>query len=53
MSLLHPGSLLEVLDGHRRLTVRTIEAFPEDKLFHYRPVEPLRPFAEMIKEILD
>ncbi|MBE3589343.1 MAG: DinB family protein [Firmicutes bacterium] len=53
MSLLHPASLLEILDGHRRLTVRTIEAFPDEKLFHYRPVEPLRPFAEMIKEILD
>ncbi|MBX5477055.1 MAG: DinB family protein [Clostridia bacterium] len=52
-SLLDPAALLEVLEGNRRLTLRTIEAFPEDKLFTYRPVEPLRPFAAMVKEILD
>jgi len=43
----------EILDGNRRLTIRTLEAFPEDKLFTFSPVEPLRPFSKMILEILD
>ncbi|MFC4619592.1 DinB family protein [Camelliibacillus cellulosilyticus] len=43
----------EILDGNRRLTIRTIEAFPEDKLFTFAPIEPLRPFSKMILEILD
>jgi uncharacterized damage-inducible protein DinB len=38
--------------GHRRLTIRTIEAFPEDKLFSYK-VEPMRSFGEIAKEILE
>ncbi len=37
--------------GHRRLTIRTIEAFPEDKLFSYK-VEPMRTFGEIAKEIM-
>src|SRR5579875_3941506 len=45
--------LRRILDENRRLTVRTMEAFPEDKLFTYAPVEPLRPFSNMILEILD
>jgi len=51
--LLTPESLLEMMEGNRRLTVRVVEAFPEEKLFSYKPAEPLRPFAEMVKEILD
>lgn len=38
--------------GHRRLTRRVIEAFPEDKLFDYS-IGGMRTFAEMIKELLD
>ncbi|TCC99325.1 damage-inducible protein DinB [Pedobacter hiemivivus] len=38
--------------GHRRLTRRVIEAFPEDKLFDYS-IGGMRPFAEMMKEIID
>lgn len=37
--------------GHRRLTLRTVEAFPDDKLFSYK-VEPMRTFGEIAKEIL-
>lgn len=37
--------------GHRRLTIRTVEAFPEDKLFSYK-VEPMRTFGEIAKEIM-
>lgn len=52
-AVLTPEQLLEMLQGNRRLTVRTIEAFSEDDLFGYTPVAPLRPFAVMVKEILD
>lgn len=38
--------------GHRRLTRRVIEAFPEDILFTYR-VGTMRTFADMVKELLD
>lgn len=50
--LLTPKSILEMLEGNRRLTLRVIEAFPEEELFSYMPAEPLRPFAAMVKEIL-
>lgn len=51
-ALLDPARLLEILEGNRSLTLRTIEAFSEEKLFRYSPAEPLRPFAEMVKELL-
>jgi uncharacterized damage-inducible protein DinB len=38
--------------GHRQLTIRTLEAFPKDKLFSYN-VEPMRPFGEITKELLE
>lgn len=50
--LLHPDRLLEILEGNRRLTLRTVEAFPEEKLFQYTPADPLRPFAEMVREMI-
>ena len=37
--------------GHRRLTRRVIEAFPEDKLFQFS-VGGMRPFAEMAWEFI-
>ncbi len=37
--------------GHRKLTIRTVEAFPEDKLFTFN-VEPMRTFGEIAKEIM-
>ncbi|KSU83379.1 Uncharacterized damage-inducible protein DinB (forms a four-helix bundle) [Fictibacillus enclensis] len=43
----------EMMEGNRRLTLRAIEAFPEDKFFVYTPDEKLRPFSEMIKEIVN
>lgn len=46
-----PETLLEHWQGHRRLTRRVIEAFPEDKLFHFS-VGGMRPFAELAKEFL-
>jgi uncharacterized damage-inducible protein DinB len=43
--------LLEHWLGHRRLTRRVIEAFPEDKLFKYS-VGGMRPFAELATEMI-
>ena len=45
-------NLLSQWQGHRRLTSRVIEAFPEDKLFDYS-IGGMRTFAEMMKEIID
>lgn len=45
------SGLLESWQGHRRLTRRVIEAFPEDKLFHYA-AGGMRPFAEMAIEFI-
>ena len=39
-------------NGHRRVTRRVIDAFPEDKLFTYS-IGGMRTFAEMVKEIID
>ncbi len=49
--MLTPEKLLEHWQGHRRLTRRVIEAFPEDKLFHFS-VGGMRPFSELVKEFL-
>ena len=37
--------------GHRSLTRRVIEKFPEEELFTHR-VGEMRPFADMVKELL-
>ena len=39
-----PEALLEHWEGHRRLTRRVIEAFPEDQLFSFS-VGSMRPFG--------
>ena len=44
-------ALLDHWQGHRRLTRRAIEAFPEDKLFTYS-VGGMRPFADLVYEFL-
>lgn len=44
-------ALLNNWQGHRRLTRRTIEAFPEDKLFGFS-VGGMRPFSEMAWEFI-
>ena len=43
--------LLEHWQGHRRLTRKVIEAFPEDKLFNYS-VGGMRPFADLAIEMI-
>jgi len=46
-----PSELLTHWQGHRGLTRKTIEAFPEDKLFTYS-IGGMRPFAELVYEFL-
>lgn len=45
------NGLLENWQGHRRLTRRVIDAFPEDNLFQFS-VGGMRPFAEMAWEFI-
>lgn len=49
--VLTPNQLLEHWQGHRRLTRKVIDAFPEKDLFHYS-IGGMRPFAEMVMELL-
>jgi uncharacterized damage-inducible protein DinB len=44
--------LQEHWQGHRRLTRKVIEAFPEDKLFEYS-IGGMRPFSELVLEVLE
>jgi uncharacterized damage-inducible protein DinB len=46
-----PEALLEHWQGHRRLTRRMIEAFPEDQLFSFS-VGGMRPFGALAMEML-
>lgn len=46
-----PAELLEHWQGHRRVTRRTIEAFPEDKLFSYS-IGGMRPFSDLVFEFI-
>ncbi len=49
--LITPGQLLEHWQGHRHLTRRVIETFPEDKLFDYS-IGGMRPFSELALELI-
>jgi len=46
-----PDAMLEHWQGHRRLTRRVIDAFPDDKLFSFS-VGGMRPFGELAREFL-
>lgn len=50
-SVITPTELLEHWQGHRSLTRRVIEAFPEKELFEYS-IGGMRPFAAMAQELL-
>jgi uncharacterized damage-inducible protein DinB len=50
-TFLTADAFLEQWLGHRRLTRKVIEAFPEDKLFSYS-VGGMRPFAELALEMI-
>lgn len=49
--VISPGALLNHWQGHRKLTRRVIEAFPENELFHYS-IGGMRPFVDMAREIM-
>jgi uncharacterized damage-inducible protein DinB len=49
--ILTPEQLLEHWQGHRKVTRKMIEAFPEDKLFTYS-VGNMRPFSALILEMI-
>jgi len=51
VNVLTSDALLKNWQGHRRLTRKTIEAFPEDKLFQFS-LGGMRPFAEMAWEFI-
>jgi len=51
LNVIDAETLLQNWQGHRRLTRGVIEAFPEDKLFHFS-VGGMRPFAEMAWEFI-
>jgi uncharacterized damage-inducible protein DinB len=46
-----PKALLDHWQGHRRLTRRVIEVFPEDQLFSFS-VGSMRPFGALAMEML-
>jgi uncharacterized damage-inducible protein DinB len=50
-SVITPQALLEHWQGHRRLTRRVIEAFPDDQLFSFS-VGSMRPFGALAMEMI-
>ncbi len=50
-SVITSAELLKHWQGHRRLTRKLIEAFPEKEFFEYS-IGGMRPFAGMVKELL-
>ena len=50
-TVLTPAELLTHWQGHRALTRKTLEAFPDDKLYSYR-VGGMRTFGELGNEFL-
>ena len=50
-TVISPEQLLKHWQEHRKITRKVIEAFPEDKLYHYS-LGGMRPFAELAMEII-
>jgi uncharacterized damage-inducible protein DinB len=50
-AFISPAALLTHWQGHRRLTRRVIDAFPDDKLFTFS-VGGMRPFGALAMEIV-
>lgn len=50
--VISPAQLLEHWQGHRRLTRKVIETFPEDKIFSHS-IGGMRPFSELVMEMID
>lgn len=50
-SVITPAELLKHWQGHRNLTRRTIEVFPEKEFFEFS-IGGMRPFAGLVMELL-
>ncbi len=50
-TFINADQLLDHWQGHRRLTRKVIEAFPDDKLFTFS-VGGMRPFSELAMEMI-
>lgn len=50
-TVITPAELLEHWQGHRRVTRKVIEAFPETELFTFA-VGGMRPFAALVMEMI-
>jgi uncharacterized damage-inducible protein DinB len=50
-AFISPEALLSHWQGHRRLSRRVIDAFPEDKLFSFS-IGGMRPFGALAREML-
>ncbi|MCE7053487.1 DinB family protein [Algoriphagus sp. AGSA1] len=50
-TIIHKDQLLTHWLGHRKLTRKVLEAFPEKELFEFS-IGGMRPFANLIKEML-
>jgi uncharacterized damage-inducible protein DinB len=50
-AFISPEALLDHWQGHRRLTRRVIEAFPDDQLFRFS-IGGMRTFGEMAMEMI-
>lgn len=50
-TVISPAAFLEHWQGHRHLTRRVIDAFPEKELFNYS-IGGMRPFAELAMEMI-
>lgn len=51
IEVLTAEELLNHWQGHRRVTRKTIEAFPEDKLFQFS-IGGMRPFSDLVSEVI-
>ncbi len=51
VQVINGDELLTHFKGHRQLTRRTIEIFPEEQLFSFS-IGGMRTFAELIQELL-
>jgi len=51
LQVIQPEALLKHWQGHRNLTRRVIEAFPEKDLFDFS-IGGMRPFAQLVSEML-
>ncbi len=52
-AVLTKSDLLRHWQSHRGLTRRTIDAFPADALFDFRPALPMRAFGPMVFELIE